>query len=126
MGFFNTPTVITQIRENKLKPLAVTSLGKSDLLPQLATLDASGVKGYEVNTWFGFVAPAGTPPEVVGKLHDLIAKIVAAPAVKEKLAAQGFELAPASAQGPAQFAALIKSDLAKWPAVIRASGAKVD
>ena len=126
MGFFNTPTVLTQIRENKLKALAVTSLGRSDLLPQLATLDASGVKGYEVNTWFGFVAPAGTPPDVLGKLHDMIAKIVAMPAVKEKLAGQGFELAPPSAQGPAQFSALIKSDLAKWPAVIKAAGAKVD
>ena len=124
MGFFNTPTVITQIKENKLRALAVTSLGKSDLLPQLPTLDASGVKAYEVNTWFGFIAPAGTPPDVVARLHDTIAKIIATPAIREKLAAQGFELAPV--QPPAQFGALIRDDLAKWPAIIKAAGAKVD
>jgi tripartite-type tricarboxylate transporter receptor subunit TctC len=124
MGFFNTPTVITQIRENKLKALGVTSLGKSDLLPQLSTLDASGVKGYEVNTWFGFVAPAGTPADTISKLHTAIAKIIATPAVREKLVAQGFELAPV--QTPAHFTSLIKDDLAKWPPVIKAAGAKVD
>ena len=124
MGFYNTPTVISQIRENKVKALGVTSLTRSPLLPQLPTLDASGVKGYEVNTWFGFVAPAGTPPEIINKLHADIGKILAQPAVKEKLAAQGFEIAPL--QPPAHFASVIREDLAKWPAIIKASGAKVD
>lgn len=124
MGFYNTPTVISQIRDNKLKPLAITSLSRSTLLPQLPTLDSSGVKGYEVNTWFGFVAPAGTPPDVITRLHTEIGKVLALPAVKEKLAAQGFDLVPL--QPPASFTALIQSDLVKWPAVIKASGAKVD
>jgi tripartite-type tricarboxylate transporter receptor subunit TctC len=123
MGFFNTPTVLTQIREGKLKGLAVTSLTPSSLLPQLPTLEAS-VKGYEVNTWFGFVAPAGTPPDVITKLHQAIGKILALPAVRERLAGQGFELAPL--QPPSALAALIRDDLAKWPAIIRAAGAKVD
>ena len=124
MGFFNTPTVINQIKAHKLKGLAVTSLGRSALLPELPTLDASGVKGYEVNTWFGFVAPAGTPPEVVTRLHTEIGKVLALPEVREKLAAQGFELAPL--QPPAAFAQIIRDDFAKWPAIIKASGAKVD
>jgi tripartite-type tricarboxylate transporter receptor subunit TctC len=124
MGFYNTPTVISQIKENKLKALAVTSLGRSNLLPQLPTLDGSGVKGYEVNTWFGFVAPAGTPPDIVTKLHAEIGKIVAMPAIRDKLAAQGFDLAPL--QPPSAFTAAIREDLAKWPAIIKASGAKVD
>jgi tripartite-type tricarboxylate transporter receptor subunit TctC len=124
MGFFNTPTVISQIKENKLRALAVTSLGKSDLLPQLPTMEASGVKAYEVNTWFGFVAPAHTPPEVVAKLHDTIARIIATPAIRDKLAAQGFELAPT--QPSAAFSALLRDDLAKWPPIIKAAGAKVD
>lgn len=124
MGFFNTPTVISQIKEHKLKALAVTSLKRSPLLPDLPTLDASGVKGYEVNTWFGFVAPAGTPPDIVNKLHDAMGKILAVPAVREKLAAQGFELAPL--QPPASFTKLIQEDLARWPAIIKASGAQVD
>lgn len=123
MGFFNMPTVISQIRDNKLKPLGVTSLSRSALLPQLPTLDASGVKGYEVNTWFGFVAPTGTPVEVVARLHAEIGKILARPAVREKLAAQGFDLVPL--QPPESFAALIRDDLAKWPVIVKTSGAKV-
>lgn len=124
MGFYNTPTVIQQIKEGKLRALAVTSLQHSPLLPQLPTLNESAVKGYEVNTWFGFIAPAGTPPDVVQKLHADIARIVALPAVREKLAAQGFELAPT--QPPGAFSKLIRDDMDKWPAIIKASGAKVD
>jgi tripartite-type tricarboxylate transporter receptor subunit TctC len=124
MGFFNTPTVIGQIHDHKVRPLAVTSLARSPLLPDLATLDASGVKGYEVNTWFGFIAPAGTPNQVVTRLHDEIAKVLQKPAVREKLAAQGFDLAPV--QPPSAFSALIRDDLAKWPPIIKAAGAKVD
>ncbi len=124
MGFFNTPTVINQIKEGKLKGLAVTSMERSPLMPQLPTMDASGVKGYEVNTWFGFVAPAGIPPEVLTRLHTEIGKILAQPAIKEKLAAQGFDLAPL--QPPSSFTRLLREDLAKWPATIKAAGAKVD
>ncbi len=124
MGFFNTPTVISQIKDGKLKALAVTSTKRSPLLPQLPTLDEAGVKGYEVETWFGFVAPGGTPADVINKLHAALAKAVSDPAVRDKLAAQGFELAPIAP--PAAFAKLIRDDLAKWPPVIKASGAKVD
>lgn len=124
MGFYNTPTVINQIRDNKVRGLAVTSLGKSALMPALPTMDSSGVKGYEVNTWFGFVAPAGTPPDVIAKLHSDIAKIMALPGVREKLTAQGFDLAPTAP--PAAFSSLIQGDLAKWVPIVRASGAKVD
>ncbi|MEP6970746.1 MAG: tripartite tricarboxylate transporter substrate binding protein [Betaproteobacteria bacterium] len=124
MGFFNTPTVINQIKEGKLKGLAVTSATRSPLMPQLPTMDASGVNGYEVNTWFGFVAPAGTPPDVIARLHDEIGKIMSQPAIREKLGAQGFELAPV--QPPASLTKLIQEDMAKWPAIIKAAGAKVD
>jgi tripartite-type tricarboxylate transporter receptor subunit TctC len=124
MGFFNTPTVIAQIKDGRLKPLAVTSLTRSPLLPNVPTLDESGVKGYEVNTWFGFVARAGTPPEIVQKLHAEIGKVLADPAVREKLAQQGFELAPPTT--PAQFAKLIADDLANWTPVVKSSGAKAD
>ena len=124
MGFFNTPTVITQIREGKVKGLAVTSRERSALLPQLPTLDEASVKGYEVNTWFGFVAPAGTPAETVGKLHETVAKILALPAIRDKLAAQGFELAPL--QPPSGFTKLLRADMEKWPPIIKASGAKAD
>ena len=124
MGFFNTPTVISQIRDNKLKPLAVTSLTRSPLLPDVPTLDELGVKGYEVNTWFGFVSRAGTPADIVERLHSEIGKVLDEPALRGRLAQQGFELAPAIS--PAQFSKIVSDDLAKWVPLVRASGAKVD
>jgi len=124
MGFFNTPTVISQIRDKRLKPLAVTSRTRSPLLPEVPTLDEMGVKGYEVNTWFGFVARAGTPPEIVQKLQGEIQKVLADPAIREKLAQQGFEISPPLT--PAQFARIIADDLAKWVPIVKASGAKAD
>jgi tripartite-type tricarboxylate transporter receptor subunit TctC len=124
VGFFNTPTVLAQVRDGKLKALGVTSLKRSPLLPNVPTLDEQGIRGYEVNTWFGFVAPAGTPPEVVARLNREIARIIATPAIREKLAAQGFELAPEAP--PEAFAKLIRDDLAAWVPVVKASGAKVD
>jgi tripartite-type tricarboxylate transporter receptor subunit TctC len=124
MGFFNTPTVISQIKDKRLKPLAVTSRTRSPLLPEVPTLDEMGVKGYEVNTWFGFVARAGTPPEIVQKLQAEIQKVLADPAIREKLAQQGFEISPPLA--PAQFARIISDDLAKWVPIVKASGAKAD
>lgn len=123
MGFFNTPTVISQIKEAKLRGLAVTSVTTSPLMPQLPTMEAS-IKGYEVNTWFGFVAPAGTPADIITRLNSEIGKIISQPAMKEKLGAQGFELAPA--QPPAAFTKLLQEDLVKWPPIIKAAGAKVD
>ena len=124
MGFFNTPTVINQVRSGKLRALAVTSLARSPLLPEAPTVDASGVKGYEMNTWFGFVAPAGIPPEAGARLYKGIARVLAMPAVREKLAAQGVDLAADTS--PAAFSKLLRDDLAKWPAIIKAAGAKVD
>ncbi len=124
MGFFNMPTVINQIKSGKLKALGVTSLERSTLMPQVPTLDASGVKGYEVNTWLGFMAPAGVPADVLNRLHAQIGKILSQAAVKEVLAAQGFDLAPL--QPSAVLTTLIRDDLAKWPPIIKAAGATVD
>ena len=121
MGFFNTPTVISQIRGGKVKALGVTSLTRSPLLPDVPTLEELGVRGYEVNTWFGFVAPAGTPPDIVARLNCEMNAILALAAVKENLAAQGFELAPAST--PAVFTKLIRDDMSKWIPLVKASGA---
>ena len=121
MGFFNTPTVIGQIKDGKVKALGVTSLARSPLLPNVPTLDEQGVKGYEVNTWFGFVAPAKTPPEVVARLNAELNRIFASVEAKEKLGPQGFDLAPPMA--PATFQKLIVDDLAIWVPIVKASGA---
>ena len=124
MGFFNTPTVIGQIKDGKVKALGVTSLTRSPLLPGVPTLDEQGVKGYEVNTWFGFVAPAGTPPELVDRLNREINRIFASADAKEKLGPQGFDLAPPMT--PAAFAKVIADDLGKWVPIVKAAGAKAD
>jgi tripartite-type tricarboxylate transporter receptor subunit TctC len=124
MGFFNTPTVISQIKDNRLKPLAVTSLKRSPLLPNVPTLDEMGVKGYEVNTWFGFVTRNGAPAAAVQRLNAEIQKILADPGISEKLAKQGFDIAPPMT--PEQFGKLIADDLAKWTPVVKKSGARVD
>ncbi len=123
-GWFNTPTVISQIRSGKLKALAVTSRTRSDLLPEVPTMDSSGVPGYEVNTWFGFVAPAGTPAPVVARLNSEISAVLAEPRVRKALTDQGFELATGST--PESFAQLIRNDLTTWTPLIKASGATID
>ena len=121
MGFFNTPTVIGQIKAGQVKPLGVTSLKRSPLLPDVPTLDEQGIKGYEVNTWFGFVAPAGTPPEIVAKLNGEFNRIFASQEAKDKLGPQGFDLAPPMA--PAAFGKLVADDLVKWVPIVKAAGA---
>ena len=124
VGFFNTPTVISQIQAGKLRPLGVTSLTRSPLLPDVPTLDEQGIKGYEVNTWFGFVAPAGTPTDITGRLNGEINRIFASAEAKEKLGPQGFDLAPPSS--PDAFAKIITDDLVKWVPIVKAAGAKAD
>ena len=124
MGFFNLPTVIDQIKAGRLKPLAVTSLARSPHLPDVPTLDASGLKGYDLVTWFGFGAPAGTPPEIVQRLRDEFARAAADPVVKAKLDEAGLD--PIDQMQPDEFARLIAADLARWTQIIKASGASAE
>jgi tripartite-type tricarboxylate transporter receptor subunit TctC len=124
LGFFNTPLVIDQIKDGRLKALGVTSLTRSSLLPGVPTLDEQGIKGYEVDAWAGFVAPAGTPPEIVGRLNAELIKIFASAEAEEKLGSHGFELSPPLTS--AAFSQLIADDLTRWVPVVKASGAKAD
>ena len=119
MGFFNLPTVIDEIRTGKLKPLAVTSLARSPHLPELPTLDASGIKGYDMVTWFGFGVPAGTPPDIVQRLRDEVARAAADPAVQAKFKEAGLDTI--GQLQPAEFVKLIDADLAKWTPIIKAA-----
>jgi tripartite-type tricarboxylate transporter receptor subunit TctC len=124
MGFFNLPTVIEEIKAGHLKPLGVTSPKRSPLLPDVPTLDASGLKGYDLVTWFGFGAPAATPPAIVQRLRDEFAKAAADANVKAKLGAAGLD--PIDQLQPAEFVRLIASDLAKWTPIIKATGASAE
>ncbi|MFN0183539.1 MAG: Bug family tripartite tricarboxylate transporter substrate binding protein [Aquabacterium sp.] len=124
VGFFNTPTVISQVKDGKLRALGVTSLVRSPLLPGVPTLDEQGIKGYEVNTWFGFIAPAGTPDAVVERLNQAFNRIFAGAEARDRLLPMGFDLAPAGP--PAAFGKLIADDLGRWVPIVKASGAKAD
>ncbi|HUA54619.1 MAG TPA: tripartite tricarboxylate transporter substrate binding protein [Candidatus Sulfotelmatobacter sp.] len=121
LGFFNTPTVLGQVRDGKLRGLAVTSLARSPHLPDLPTLDEAGIKGYEVSTWLGFGAPAGTPAPIVARWHDAIAAALADPAIHAKMAALGFD--PVEPLAPDAFGRFIAADLEKWVPIVKASGA---
>jgi tripartite-type tricarboxylate transporter receptor subunit TctC len=124
MGFFNLPTVIEDIKAGRLKALAVTSPARSPHLPNVPTLEASGLQGYDLVTWFGFGAPAGTPPAIVQRLQDEFAKAAADPSVKAKLDEAGLD--PIDQMQPAEFARLIASDLARWTPIIKATGASAE
>jgi tripartite-type tricarboxylate transporter receptor subunit TctC len=122
--FDNLPSSMPHIKAGKLKALAVTSAARSEALPEVPTIAEAGpVKGYEASSWFGLLAPAGTPADIVSRVQQETAKALANPAIKERLQSQG---AIPSGNTPAEFARLIDSEIRKWAAVVKASGAKVD
>jgi len=122
--FDNLPSSMAQIKGGKLKAFAVTSSQRSAALPDLPTIEeAAKLKGFEASSWFGLLAPAGTPPEVVLRIQQETAKALSLPNIKEKLLAQG---AIPSGNTPQEFAALIDAEIKKWAPVVKASGARVD
>ena len=122
--FDNLPSALPQIKAGKLKAFAVTSAERSAAVPDLPTIaEAAGLKGFDASSWFGLLAPAGTPPDIVNRIQQETAKALASPAVKEKLLAQG---AIPGGNTPQEFAKMIDAEHIKWAAVVKASGAKVD
>ncbi|MFN0163183.1 MAG: Bug family tripartite tricarboxylate transporter substrate binding protein [Burkholderiales bacterium] len=119
----NIPSVMPLIRAGKLKALAATSARRPASLPEVPTLAESGVAGYETLAWFGVLAPAKTPPEVVGQLHREVQKALARTDVRETLARSGSE---PSGIGSAEFQAFIRSEIAKYSKVIKDAGIKVE
>jgi len=106
-----------------LRALAVTTAKRSAVAPEVPTLAESGLPGFEVGSWQGVFAPAGTPPEIVKRLNTEIVKIINSPDVKEKLISLGAEPVGDS---PEHFAVLVKAEISKWADVVKKSGAKVD
>jgi tripartite-type tricarboxylate transporter receptor subunit TctC len=121
--FDTVPALAPQVAGGKLKVLAVTTVKRSSALPDVPTMQEAGVKDYETSSWGGILAPAGTPKEVVAKLHAEINKALASPDVKERLLKSGIE--PAS-QSPKQFADFIVSEMKRWGEVAKSAGIQPD
>ena len=115
-------TAMPQIKGGNIRAIAVTSVKRSSSLPDVPTVAEAGYKNFEASTWFGVLAPAGTPKAVVARLNDEIIKVLRLPDVKEKMVDGGGDIQT----GPAAFSALLKNDLPKWAAIVKQSGAKVD
>lgn len=119
----SVPTLIGQIRNNKLRPLAVTSAKRVDDLPNVPTINESGYTGFDAVTWFGLLAPAGTPKDVIARLNAEFNKALQNAELRKVLGDQG---ADAAGGTPEQFSALIRDDIPRWGKVVKESGARVD
>ena len=122
MSFANIVNVLPLAREGKLRALAITSIKRSALAPELPTMAESGFPGFEAVPWFGLLAPAGTPQEVVNKLHDETVKTLAMPEVRKKFDELGLD--PVG-NTPAEFTAVIKKETPEWAKVIKEAGIKL-
>jgi tripartite-type tricarboxylate transporter receptor subunit TctC len=121
--FDNLPSALPHVREGRLRALAVTAARRSPVLPDLPTIAEAGVPGYEATSWFGLFAPAGTPREIIDRMAREMAAFARRPEVAERIRALGAE--PIT-NTPDEFAAMVRAEIDKWGAVVRASGARAD
>jgi tripartite-type tricarboxylate transporter receptor subunit TctC len=121
--FDNLANAMAQVKGGTVRAIAVTTAQRSKLVPELPTMAEAGLPGFDISTWFGLMAPAGTPPDVVARWNAEIVKALNAPDVREKMLAQGAEPAPMT---PAEFATFIARERDKYAKIVSASGAKVD
>ena len=123
MMFDSTISIAPLVKSGKVRALAVTGAKRYRLMPDLPTVAESGNPGFESSNWFGLFAPAGTPKEIVAKLHAAAVKVLSSPDLQERFANQGAEVV---ANTPDEAAAMLKADIAKWADVAKRSGAKID
>ena len=121
--FGSVPSVIQHVRANKLNALAVTSAQRSPALPEVATLAEQGLPGYELVSWFGLVAPTGTPPEIVKRLNEEVRRVLTAPDFQGRLKDEGGR---ALAMTPEEFTDFIRKETVRWGNIVRDVGAKLD
>lgn len=121
--FGNTLVVLPQMRNGRVRGLGITSVKRSGMAPDLPTIAESGFPGFESGTWYGMMAPARTPRDVVTRLSDAVTRIVQLADVREKLIAQGAEPLTGT---PAQMGDFVRSEIAKWGKVAKAAGIRVE
>jgi tripartite-type tricarboxylate transporter receptor subunit TctC len=122
MTLQNMGTILPVVRDGRLRGLAVTSLKRTPIMPDLPSIAESGFPGFEATSWFGLLAPARTPAPVIAKAQQQAAAVAALPDVREKLTQLGLDT---TADGPGAFSAIIKADTAKWAKVIKDADIKV-
>ena len=123
MMFATAASVVGHVKDGLVRPLAVTTLARTAVLPDIPTVAELGIAGFDATTWHGLVAPAGTPPEVIGVLHRAAITALNDPETRKALIGLGVDVVGSS---PQEFAAYIKSEIPKWSAVVQAAGAKLD
>jgi tripartite-type tricarboxylate transporter receptor subunit TctC len=123
MMFATAASVIGHIEGGRVRALAVTTLKRTKILPDIPTMDEAGLKGFDASTWHGLVAPAGTPPQVIAALHDAAVKALHDPGVEASLGKLGVDIV---GDTPQEFHTYINSEIPKWTAIVKASGATLD
>ena len=123
MVFATLPTVLAQVKADKLRAIAVLGSARSTALPDVPTVAESGLPGYDVNNWAGLFAGPGTPAPVVAKINTEVQRIMRLPDVQARMTGEGLRFVPTT---PDQFASFVKTEIARWGPVVKASGAKVD
>ena len=121
--FINVPAVLPHIKSGRLRPLAAAGARRTDLLPDVPTLKEAGINGVEVSVWYGVLAPAGTPREIVATLAAAITRAARSPDIRQKLIEQGAEPVGNS---PEEFAALLRDEVARWREVVRVAGIRLE
>jgi tripartite-type tricarboxylate transporter receptor subunit TctC len=123
MMFDNIPSSLPHIKAGKLRALATTGAKRDPALPDLPTMQEAGIPGYESGVWFGLMAPAGTPKDIIARLNSAAMQAVKAPEFVKRMTDLGYNIMNGT---PEDMAAMNKRDLALWAPIIKASGAKVD
>ena len=123
MFFSGMPPAMPHVKAGKLRAIAVSTAKRSPAAPDVPTVAESGVRDFDISTWFGVLVPAATPKEIVAKLNAEISRALTLPDVKERLAREGAETAPNS---PEQFGRFVQSEIAKFAKIIKESGARAD
>jgi tripartite-type tricarboxylate transporter receptor subunit TctC len=123
MMFDNIPSALPHIKSGKLKALATTGAKRDPALPDLPTVAEAGVPGYESGVWFGLMAPAGTPKDIIARINADAMKGMKSPEFTKRMTDLGYNIVPGT---PEQMAEMIKAEIARWTPIVKASGAKVD
>jgi tripartite-type tricarboxylate transporter receptor subunit TctC len=121
--FDNTPNVLPHVKAGKLKALGVSSKARSQLAPEVPSVDEAGVPGYDVTVWFGVLTVAGTAPDIVKRLNSEMVKVLTSPEVKDRITKSGVDVVASS---PEHFSGFLKSEVARWAKVVQEANIKAD